>query len=108
MQLANIQWSQTEQDIAQVALATAYQRESTALLQEVRDRTQAIANLEELWALHDFLSARRHEIEGKYVFEPISLIFVFAQLVQEGWLQLADLTGLDPDKQTKIVALTRM
>lgn len=108
MQLANIQWSQTEQDIAQAALTTAYQRESAALMQEVSNRAQAIANLEELWVLHDFLSVRRHEIEGKYVFEPISLIFVFAQLVQEGWLQLTDLTGIDPDKQTKIVALTRM
>lgn len=108
MQLANIQWSQTEQDTAQAALATAYQRESLALMQEVRDRAQAITTLEELWVLHDFLSVRRHEIEGKYAFEPLSLIFVFAQLVKEGWLQMADFTELDPDKQTKIVALARM
>jgi hypothetical protein len=108
MQLANIQWSQNEQDIAQAALTVAQQRESMALMREVGDRVQAITKLEDLWVLHDFLSARRHEIEGKYVFEPISLIFVFAQLVKEGWLQLADLTGLEPDKQTKIGALARM
>jgi hypothetical protein len=36
------------------------------------------------------------------------LIFVFAQLVREGWLHIKDLEGLEVDKIAKVSALTRM
>ncbi|MDX2230442.1 MAG: hypothetical protein NW220_12445 [Leptolyngbyaceae cyanobacterium bins.349] len=108
MQLANIQWSSVEEEIARTVFERAYQREITALMQQVRERANAIASLEELWMLHDFLSVRRHEIDGKYEFDQASLIFVFAELLKEGWLQFDELAGLAPEKQTKIAALTRM
>ncbi|NJM74095.1 MAG: hypothetical protein HC862_30640, partial [Scytonema sp. RU_4_4] len=52
----------------------------------------------DLWRLHDFLSARRHEVEGKYDYQYSVLLFVFAGLVKEGWLHLTELEGLDKDK----------
>ncbi len=107
MQLSN-GWTKTEQQIAQKAFKKAHQREVNHLIQQVRDNASEIAELEDLWSLHDFLSARRHDIEGKYDYRESMLLFVFAQLIQQGWLYLDDLEGLSKDKLTKISALTRM
>jgi hypothetical protein len=61
-----------------------------------------------MWHLHDFLSARRHEVDGKYDYRYSMLIFIFARLVKEGWLHLNELEGLDKSKIAKIAALSRM
>jgi hypothetical protein len=108
MQSNDIGWSPTEQDIAHEAFTKAYDREITALLQEVRKQANEIILIEDLWRLHDFLSARRHDIDGKYEYKYPMLIFVFARLIQEQWLHLEDLQGLAPDKLAKISALVRM
>ena len=101
-------WSETEQNVAAEAFKRAYERETSSLIEGVREKASAIASLEDLWRLHDFLSAQRHEIDGKYDYRYSVLIFVFAQLVKEGLLQLNELEGLAPDKLAKIAALARM
>lgn len=101
-------WSMEELEVAQSALQLAYQREIQALLAEVKSRSAALTQIEELWHLHDFLSARRHDIDGKYDFDYASLLFAFAKLIKDGWLQKTDLVGLDQGKLAKITALTRM
>ncbi|GAB4152602.1 MAG: hypothetical protein Fur0046_32300 [Cyanobacteria bacterium J069] len=108
MQASDIQWSQTEKSVAQAAFNQAYEREVQALIAEVNARAGDIEKLDDLWTLHDFLSARRHDLDGKYDYRYSVLIFVFARLVQEGWLQLHELEGLEADKLTKVAALTRM
>lgn len=104
----DIDWSKEEQQIARSAFEKAYERETSALIEDVREQAGAIATLEDIWRLHDFLSARRHELDGKYDYRYSMLIFVFAQLVREGWLQPQDLAGLAPDKLSKVLALVRM
>ncbi len=108
MQVTDTDWSKTEKKIAQAAFDQAYQREIAALIQQVREGAGTIASLEDLWQLHDFLSARRHEIDGKYDYRYSVLIFVFSRLIREGWLQVEELTGLAPDKLTKITVLANM
>lgn len=108
MQASDVQWSQTEKKIARVAFEQAYEREIQALVMDVRERAHGLYKLDDLWELHDFLSARRHDLEGKYDYRDSVLIFVFARLVQEGWLELHELEGLAADKLTKVAALTRM
>ncbi len=108
MQVTDTDWSKTEKQIAQAAFDQAYQREIAALIQKVRDSAGEIAALEDLWQLHDFLSARRHEIDGKYDYRYSVLIFVFSRLIREGWLHLDELAGLAPDKLTKITVLATM
>jgi len=108
MQVREVEWSKTEQEIAKQAFEKAYQREIEAVIQEVRQRSRVITQPDEMWQLHDFLSARRHEIDGKYDYRYSGLIFVFARLIKEGWLHLDELQGLEKDKLTKIVVMTRM
>ncbi len=107
-QMMDSTWSSTEEVIALAAFEKAFERERNALLAEVRERARVIVELDDLWRLHDFLSARRHDIDGKYDYRDTTLIFVFAQLVKEGWLDLNDLQGIDPSKLTKISVLARM
>lgn len=108
LQVGTTQLSQAEETIAKQALKVAYQRETSALIANVRDRASSIIVLEDLWYLHDLLSTKRYEIDGKYTFNPASIVFDFADLVKEGWLTLNDLQGLKPEMLSKISALTRM
>jgi hypothetical protein len=108
MQVNDIDWSETEKKVAQAAFNKAYEREINALIEEVRKQASGILAIDDLWRLHDFLSARRHDIDGKYDYQYSELIFVFASLVKEGWLNLSELDGLDRDRLTKIAALARM
>ncbi|MTJ12756.1 hypothetical protein FJR11_09160 [Anabaena sp. UHCC 0187] len=108
MQVTEVDWSEVEKKVAKEAFDRAYQREINALLEEVRQRASTIVELRDMWQLHDFLSARRHEIDGKYDYRYSVLIFVFAGLVKEGWLDINELAGLQKDKLTKVAALARM
>jgi hypothetical protein len=101
-------WSLQEQDIARRVFHLAYEREIADLLQIVSAQSGAITEVKHLWQLNDFLSAKRHEIDGKYDFRYPYLMVVFARLVKEGWLQSQELEGLDPGKRAKISALSRM
>ncbi|AKG22196.1 hypothetical protein [Calothrix sp. 336/3] len=108
MKVNEISWSDVEQEVAQTAFQIAYEREINALIQEVRGNAAQVSQLEDIWCLHNFLSARRHEIDGKYDYNYSVLIFVFATLVKQGWLHLEELKGLDKDKIAKIGSLARM
>lgn len=108
IQVSDVEWSAAEQELARQVFEKAYEREVNALIEEVRDKASTLTKLEDLWQLHDFLSARRHQIDGKYDYRCSMLIFVFAQLAREGWLHLEELEGLAKDKLTKVAALIRM
>jgi hypothetical protein len=108
MTVSNGEWSIMEEKVAQEAFKTAYEREIEALLKEVRSKAGSISELNDLWSLHDYLSARRHDIDGKYDYQESALIFIFARLLKEGWLKISELEGLSMDKRTKIAALSRM
>lgn len=108
MQVNEIEWSEAEKEVAKIAFDTAYKREIKALIDEVRKQSSAIVEIDDIWRLHDFLSARRHNIDGKYDYEYSGLIFIFASLVKEGWLHLNELDGLNTNKLTKIAAISRI
>lgn len=108
MQVTDTEWSHTEQNIAQVAFDKAYNREINALIKEINEKASVISQIEDIWGLHDYLSARRHDIDGKYDYRYSVLIFVFARLLKEGWLRLDELEGLAADKLKKVTALSRM
>ncbi|MBP0001387.1 MAG: hypothetical protein J7641_20755 [Cyanobacteria bacterium SID2] len=106
--MSEVNWSEGEKQAAREVFKRAYEREIDGLIQEVRQKVSEINEVDEVWKLHDFLSAKRHEIDGKYDYRYSVLIFVFAQLLKEGWLNLAELQFLEPDKLAKINALARI
>ena len=102
------QLSATEETTAKRALQKAYDREIRALMMNVRDRANSLTKIEDLWYLHDLLSTKRYEIDGKYAYNSSSIVFDFANLVKEQWLTLEDLQGLPSKMLSKISALARM
>ncbi len=101
-------WSSTEKEIAQRAFEKARSREINTIIETVHKVANSITNLDEVWRLHDYLSSKRYEIDGKYDDRESVLIFVFSQLVKEGWLSVDELEGLNSDKIAKLNALARM
>ena len=108
MQVSEAEWTDIEKKIARSAFDNAYEREIEALLKQVREQASTVVDLGNLWQLHDFLSAKRYEVEGKYDFQYSVLLFVFAGLIKDGWLHLDELEGLDKDKLSKVIVLSRM
>lgn len=104
----DIEWSSEEKKIAKTALTNAYNREIEALIQHVKTVASRIVQPEDAWELHDFLSARRHDIDGKYDEREAFLMFTLSKLLKDGLLQRSELEGLASDKQAKITLLSRM
>jgi len=102
----NIAWSKKEKVIARKAFDKAYERETIKLTNDVKVLANEIKTPEDIWHLHDFLKEKRREIDEKYDYRYSQLIFVFGRLLNEGWLEINDLEGLDEDKITKIKLLT--
>ena len=108
LMVSEVEWSNAEREIADKALKTAFQRESDTMVSLIREQSGKISCLDDLWKLHDFLSARRHDIDGKYDDSQSMFVFVFARLIKEGWLTLDELDGLDRAKVSKVSLMTRM
>jgi hypothetical protein len=102
MTMATAEWSKSEKTIARRAFDVAYEREGAGLVDEVRRMADRIASLDDVWEIQDFLRNKRKEFDEKYDFRYSVLIFVFARLLGEGWLEESDLAGLSDDKLAKI------
>ncbi|EDX84029.1 hypothetical protein S7335_1726 [Synechococcus sp. PCC 7335] len=102
------QWSNEERRIAESALKKAYRKETEALIANIRENAANVTRLEDVWQLHDFLSAKRHDIDGKYDDREDFLMFTLSKLIKTGLLDKSDLQGLAADKRAKVTVLTRM
>ncbi len=102
------QWSETEKQIAREALSKAYARETDSLIAEISQKASQISEIDEIWSLHDYLSTKRYDIDGKYDDRDCTSFFILSRLIAEGWLSPDELAGLTSDKQAKVAALARM
>ena len=108
MQTTDIQWSDEEKKIAIAALNKARNQEVETLLSTIRENASAIVRLEDAWQLHDYLSAKRHEIDGRYDDREAFLMFTLSELIKDGLLDISELSGLAQAKQAKVRVLSRM
>ena len=98
MILDNISWSKAEKSIARKAFDSAYDKEINSIVSEAKNRLQSYSGPADLWALHDYISKKRVETDNKYDYRYSMLIFVFARLIKDGYLTIADLQGLSEQK----------
>lgn len=106
--IAETGWTTKEIEISQRVLHKAYQRETETLVAQVRDKINNLTDIEHLWQVHDILSAKRYDLDGKYDAREPMLIFTFAELLKEGWISLEELAGLESAKLAKISSLSKM
>jgi len=104
----SIGWSSEEQVVARQAFDLAQQREIDLIIRSLRDRVNTIDTIDQIWQLHDYLSSKRYEIDGKYDYRYGNLLFVFASLVKDGLLNMEELAGIEADKLAKVKAMSRM
>ena len=102
----HLTWSKTEKLVAKTAFEKAYRKECEATLEKLKGNVASVKEPDDLWQVLDFLRKKLNEIERKYDYRYSVLIFVFATLLKEGWLQETDLKGLNVDKLQKIGFLT--
>lgn len=108
MQKNELQWSEQDKQLTHEALQKAYTRETEALIQEITQKATQITDINDVWSLHDYLSTKRYDIDGKYDDRDSTPIFALAQLIKQGWLSIDELADLSSDKRSKIAALTRI
>jgi hypothetical protein len=103
--MRELSWSKREKQIAHAAFEQALEREAAAVVAEVRAKAQTLTELGELWQLEHFLRDKRRAFEQRYDYRYSVLLYVFADLIQAGWLSLDELAGLADDKRARIAAL---
>lgn len=104
----DLTWSKTEKDVAKKIYAIAYDKECSTILAHVKKMAAGISEPEEVWKIHDYLSAQRKQFAGKYDYRYSILPLVFARLIREGWLTEADLAGLGEEKIGAIQTMLRI
>jgi hypothetical protein len=98
----DVKWSKTEKMIAKRAFEGAHRKECEATLQELKEKVASAKEASSLWHIQHFLLGKLHEIERKYDYRYSVLLFVFARLLKEGWIQESDIEGLTEDKLEKV------
>ena len=108
MSLTQTGWSQEEKQIVEQILQKSYQKEVALLIDHVRQKITNLSDIEELWQVHDLLSAKRYDLDGKYDTRESMLVFTLAELVKEKAIDIDDLKCLQKDKLAKISSLASM
>ncbi|MGD1907620.1 MAG: hypothetical protein ACFB0C_16760 [Leptolyngbyaceae cyanobacterium] len=108
MQQQTTHWDSAEKKIAITALEKAKSLETKILISYVKEQASQIKRPDDIWQLHDFLSAKRHDIDGKYDNRDSFLMHTLAKLIKDQLIDFAALEGLSADKKTKITLLTRI
>lgn len=96
--MLEFKWSHSQKKAARAAFDLALDRELRAIRRETEALLQESTDDSSIWRVHDYLSAKRREIDQKYDFRYSVLILVFSRLVAEGWLTLEDLSGIGAEK----------
>ena len=100
--MSEMQWSKREKQIARTAFEAAYFRECIAALEVVRHMAAEIDESAGMWRLSDYLMDKRREIDEKYNYRYSVIPFVFARLIEEGWMEYEDLAGISNEKSELI------
>ena len=101
-------WSQSEKAVARRAFERALKQEFDEVIVETKRRAREIKQIADVWALGEFVSGRRKEIDLRYDFRYSVLPSVFADLLRGGRLSKNDLAGLADDKVAEIGRLAQL
>jgi hypothetical protein len=100
--MRDIQWSKAEKKTARKALDVAYHRECADLIEKIQSKAQKLSVPEDIWNLHDFMTKEIRNIGKTYDYRYSVLLWVFARLIKDEWLNIDELEGLSEDKLSRI------
>ena len=96
--MRDFKWSEAEKKIARRAFEAALKKECSAIMENLKRQVAQAEIPDDIWAIHDYLTEQRREIDGKYDYSYSQLIIVFGRLLREKWLNETDLEGLSEEK----------
>lgn len=100
--MSDFKWSDAEKKTARRVFDAALAGELAQTLADFKAAAAAATVPDDMWAIQQRLERQRRVIEQKYDFRYSQLIFVFARLLRERRIQLAQLSGLAQDKLAEI------
>ena len=100
--MKDIKWSESEKKVARTVFDAAFKRECAATLLKLKELAASATTPQDMWAIHDYLDLHRREIDLKYDYRYAQLIFVFARLLRENWIEEAQLQALSSEKRVYI------
>lgn len=98
----DFKWTDAEKRVARRVFDAALASELAQALVDFKAAASAAAVPDDMWAIQQGLERQRREIEHKYDFRYSQLLFVFARLLRERRIELAQLNGLAQDKRDAI------
>ena len=100
----DLKWSPADKAHSRSLFEQALNAELAETLVALKAKAAAASEPDDMWAIHDYLGARRRDIDRKYDYRYSQLIFVFVfgVLLREARIQESQLCGLSQDKQEMI------
>lgn len=97
----NKTWTKSQKRHANELFELARDREYAALIEEIN--SLHISSPDEVWILRERLNKKAREMDRKYDYRYSQLIWVFAQLLREGYLTEDELRVLGEEKMNAII-----
>jgi hypothetical protein len=94
-------WTKSQKKHARELFDLARDREYAALIEEIN--SLRISSPDEVWELRNRLNKKAKEMDEKYDYRYSQLIWVFAQLLREGYLTKDELRVLGEEKMNEII-----
>jgi Photoprotection regulator fluorescence recovery protein len=95
-------WAPAEKKLARIAFDKAFERQCTAITQEVRRMLETTTAPSDIFRVQEYLTDQRKMVDRLYDYRYSRLLEVFGRLLSDGWLREDDLNGLQPEKIAKI------
>ena len=93
-----IEWSPAEKKIARSAFDRALERAQARTMAGLKARAASAPTPSDMWAIEDYLSRARREIDEIFDYRYSRLLLVFAILLRQGHLSEPELAGLSEEK----------
>ena len=104
----DIKWSASEKKVARGVVDAAFKRECAAILSKLKKLAASATTPQDMWAINDYLDRQRRDIDSKYDYRYSQLIFVFARLLRENWIEEEELHGLSAQKLAYIQCIATL
>ena len=99
MGLHDLKWSGAEKKIARRAYDAALEAAKAGIVAEFKAKAAAVATLSDMWAIEDYLRQQGRTFDELFDYRYSQLLFVFARLIGEGYLEESRLAGLSDEKR---------
>jgi hypothetical protein len=106
--MIEMKWSKAEKELARRIFDNAYRRECDSIAAKLKEMIAGVSKPSDIWKIHNYLTEQRDLTDAKYDYRYSRIISVFAQLLNEGWINEKDREGLREEKIEKIKKISAL